>query len=591
MLGSQILHKYRYYFLISIVLIAAFLRFYKLGVVPVGFHRDEAFLGYNAYSILKTGRDINGNFLPLHLQSFLYSPAGYAYAAIPFIALFGLNEFAVRFPAALFGTLTVLVTYFFVLALILIIQRSDEKISLGLNHKGEKSDGERWSLTIALISAGLLAISPWHINLSRTATENILVVFFIVFGTLLYFIWVRKLHWIFVAGSYFCFGISLLIYQAPRAFLPFYIPLLFLLTYSKYLKKQMIISVTLFLIVVLLPIIIILSSHTLSQRIRMLSIFQQPQTQLVLDEQIREDGVSGVTPLFSRLFHNKVVSYSLTFLQTYFEHFSYEFLFTDQGLPDRYRVPQMGLLYLFELPLLLYGFWKLFLSNKKLALFLSGWILLAPLGSALTFDDVPNLQRTLIVFPTLSILNSIGLYSIWHKVTARKFSLIVQTIIVLCLAYGFFYYLHQYYINQVRHRPWYRQEGYKDLIATVDSSAPSFIQVVITDEQTDPAIFFLFYNKINPQIPQLLLKQQPTQHYGDLAFNEYRFLSVACPLHETTTINPLTGIPNYGVSGSRNILYVDSGTCTFQHTADKVEILKEIKRSDATTVFRVVAVK
>src|SRR5438477_13015460 len=97
---------------ILIIFLGFSLRFYKLGEVPVGFHRDEAFFGYNAYSILKTGREMAGNVLPLHLQSLLYSPAGYSYASIPFIFLFGLNEFAVRFAGALFGSLTIIIVYF-----------------------------------------------------------------------------------------------------------------------------------------------------------------------------------------------------------------------------------------------------------------------------------------------------------------------------------------------------------------------------------------------------------------------------------------------------------------------------------------------
>src|SRR5437016_2654950 len=94
--------QWRYILLLAIIFsLAFFLRVYKLGDVPTGFHRDEAYLGYNAYSILKTGKDISGNMLPLHLKSFLYSPAGYSYFSIPFIVLFGLNEFAIRFPSAI----------------------------------------------------------------------------------------------------------------------------------------------------------------------------------------------------------------------------------------------------------------------------------------------------------------------------------------------------------------------------------------------------------------------------------------------------------------------------------------------------------
>src|SRR5437016_5236108 len=102
------------FFLICIVLLGTFLRFYKLGAVPVGFHRDEAFLAYNGWSILKTGRDMSGNFLPLHIASYLYSPAGYSYALIPFLAIFGLNPFAARAASAFFGSGAVVLLYFLV---------------------------------------------------------------------------------------------------------------------------------------------------------------------------------------------------------------------------------------------------------------------------------------------------------------------------------------------------------------------------------------------------------------------------------------------------------------------------------------------
>ena len=75
-----------YIFLSLIFLLGAFLRFFAIGEVPVSLHRDEAFLGYNAYSILVTGRDISGHPLPIHLESFFFSPAGYSYFSIPFIA-------------------------------------------------------------------------------------------------------------------------------------------------------------------------------------------------------------------------------------------------------------------------------------------------------------------------------------------------------------------------------------------------------------------------------------------------------------------------------------------------------------------------
>ena len=93
--------------LIVIIILAAILRFWKLGENPPALYWDEASLGYNAYSILKTARDEHGEFMPL--SRFIafgdYKPSGYIYASVPFIALFGLNEFSIRFASALAGTI------------------------------------------------------------------------------------------------------------------------------------------------------------------------------------------------------------------------------------------------------------------------------------------------------------------------------------------------------------------------------------------------------------------------------------------------------------------------------------------------------
>ena len=96
-----------------IVLVAAALRLWDLGKVPISPDWDETALGYNAYSILHTGRDEYGKFLPIVLRSFDdYKPALYAYFTIPSIVIFGLNTFAVRLPSGVFGVLTVIATYF-----------------------------------------------------------------------------------------------------------------------------------------------------------------------------------------------------------------------------------------------------------------------------------------------------------------------------------------------------------------------------------------------------------------------------------------------------------------------------------------------
>src|SRR5579872_5976613 len=98
---------------IFLVVVSAVLRLWAFGSVPPSPDWDEAALGYNAYSILHTGKDEYGAFLPVVLRSFDdYKPALYAYLVIPFLFIFGLSLQAVRAPSVVFGVLAVIIVFF-----------------------------------------------------------------------------------------------------------------------------------------------------------------------------------------------------------------------------------------------------------------------------------------------------------------------------------------------------------------------------------------------------------------------------------------------------------------------------------------------
>src|SRR3989338_5523974 len=93
--------------LIFIVFLSVMLRIPNLQKYPPSLYSDEANQGYNAFLLLKTLRDEHGNFLPLSLRSFGdWKPPLQTYLMLPSIAIFGLNEFSVRIPNAILGTLT-----------------------------------------------------------------------------------------------------------------------------------------------------------------------------------------------------------------------------------------------------------------------------------------------------------------------------------------------------------------------------------------------------------------------------------------------------------------------------------------------------
>jgi 4-amino-4-deoxy-L-arabinose transferase-like glycosyltransferase len=154
-----------------ILVLAAVFRLICLGSNPPGLSWDEASLGYNAWSIVLTGRDEHGRFLP-H-DAFVafgdYKPPLYIYAAVPFVKLLGPTALAIRLPSALAGILAVLLTYLFASRLFLFWGG-------GLKDKAE---------LIGLAAAFLLAISPWHLQLSRTGIEANLAATLVLAGATL----------------------------------------------------------------------------------------------------------------------------------------------------------------------------------------------------------------------------------------------------------------------------------------------------------------------------------------------------------------------------------------------------------------------
>jgi len=90
--------KEKYYkkicLIIIIFLVSLFFRFYHITKVPISLNWDETAFGYNAFSILETGRDEYGTKLPLEFKSVGdYKCPLFVYLSVPVIKYFGLNEF------------------------------------------------------------------------------------------------------------------------------------------------------------------------------------------------------------------------------------------------------------------------------------------------------------------------------------------------------------------------------------------------------------------------------------------------------------------------------------------------------------------
>lgn len=577
------IHKPVSIYLLCIVLLAFAVRFWHLGINPVGFHRDEAFLGYNAYSLLKTGSDMSGNRMPIHLQSFFWSPAGYSYASIPFIWIFGLSEFSSRFASALFGSLGVIATFFLVsLMLRLEIPKSDTTSQIARSIA--------LSDAVSLLSTFVIAVSPWHINASRIGIEITLVVFLLTIAVISFFLYLKSKQVALLITTFVLFAVTFTVYQAPRAFVPLLIPLLFFL-YRQYVsRKHLIVATLLYVAVILLPIAIVMTSPILSLRIQSLSIFKSPQAQLKIDEAIREDGMNKKPAFVARMLHNKAVGYTNEIVNNYVSHFSFDFLFRDKGFPTRMTIFGAGNMHTVELLFLILGIYMIVRRRSRYHILVGLWILFAPIGSSLTYDDVPNMQRTLLIQPALGIAVALGIYALTSRISEKKYLAIPVILLAFLYIFNIAQYLDAYYIHQPTQGAQFRNAGYKELVREVEGIQNRYNRVVITNAESAPSVFFLFYTSYDPGLYQRESRHVDKNKSDSINFASYVFESEDCPLnrrlgmkkgieHQPRQLSPVDAMS----------LYVQFRNCDV--ATQSSELLHTVRLPNGQEVFQMLKTK
>jgi 4-amino-4-deoxy-L-arabinose transferase-like glycosyltransferase len=458
--------------LLLILVLTFALRIWRVGQIPT-FISDEASIGYNAYSILKTGRDEWGKLLPLSFKSFgEFKLPIYIYVAVPSIAILGLTEAAVRLPSVIAGVASVYLIFLLARRLF-----------------GEK---------VGLLSALFLAINPWHFGVSRMALEANLGLAFVLTGACFLLEAEKKKKSLFL--SFFFFVLSFYTYNSCRVFVPLFLFVYFLIqrkTWFPRLKKNWL---ALAMVVILLLPIFISGFQGSSQRLAKVGIFADPGIINRL-EQERTSCLAGNSLLWCQLLHNRPLTYSQVFVKNYLSHFSQKYLFLKGSGLAQYSVPERGALYLFELPLLILGLIFLFQEKKKKAFsLLVLWVTTAPIANSLTGEAHP--VRALVLLPVFPILSALGISFAFSIIKRRGAETLLSIFLAAMVLLSCLSYLTTYFVDYPQKPGSTWQEGYKSLYQKLYARDKDFDKVVVTKFYGEPHIFYLFYQKFDPQTYQ-----------------------------------------------------------------------------------------
>ncbi len=469
--------------LLVVLFIAAFLRLYHLDSVPPSPSVDEVSTGYNAYSLLWAGRGEHGGFYPLILQSFDdWQPALYAYLTIPFIYVLGLSIVAVRLPAALLSIFTVYITYLLV------------KELFTFSKSGRPYDKERllheW---YALATAFLLAISPWHIYLSRLGYPANAGLSFFIFSV--YFLAKKN----FVTAMVF-FVLSAMSYHTEKVFLPVVL-LGFLFVYYKelWLYKKKTIVILLLGLILILPFLYQSFAPGALARLNATSVFRIREDDMARDMHMNLAVARSENSINKIIYNHKVLALQYAG-RGYLSHFQPTWLFTNMTAAQ-HKAPNLGLLYPWEAITLAIGIVIFFhekIDRKKKILVII-WLLAAPLASAFS-TNAPHAVRAIVFLPIWQLFSGIGLVKIFSYFTS-KFHRVFPTILYAVIFFvSLIVFYNQYFIVFPKKQSASFQYAISQAMPLILKKENQYDKVVISNQGPlyQSYMYYLFYSKYDP---------------------------------------------------------------------------------------------
>jgi len=470
--------------LLLIILFSFIVRVVGIGKYPVGFTQDEASFGYDAYSLLKTGKDQWGVSFPLVFRSFGdFKMPLYTYLTIPSVFIFGLNEFATRLPNAVFGVMAVLAVY------LMVLEYSKDK-------------------KLALISSIFLASSPWHISISRGAFEANLTTFFIPFGIWCYLKGLRQSKWMIVAAI--SFGLNLFSYHSARIFTILIIPALIVSTYKGVSLQGVKSNIERYLVsIIVFTVFVVLMFYSFyigaGKRGADILISNPTDNWAAVADRRYEAVLIGMPDIISKAFSNKLTYVTKTFVNNYLSYLSPNFFFTQGAGEATYgMISGRGVLYTFEIFFLLISLYS-FIKGRhfKGIIFFLFWILVAPIPAALTKSTGYAANRVAIMMPSIQIVSAYGAIILVEYITKSIHNKSVKNISYISILFVLVISVITFFEDYIYHAPIQSagsmSYGTREVVKYISSIEDKYEEIRVSRTLSVPQIWFAFYKHWDPK--------------------------------------------------------------------------------------------
>lgn len=481
------------FFCVVILFATAFsLRIYNISTAPSGIGVDEASFGYNAYSILKTGKDERGIQYPL-----IFEANGdqklpmYAYSLVPFVKLFGLNNLSVRLPSVIAGSIMGIILFFLLLEL-------------------------GYGIKLSFVGSFISITSPWSLILSRFGYESNVALLFFITGLYFSFLAYRKQSILLAIFGGLCMGATWFSYIAYR---PVTLSILIVFSAVYFVKRKRITTVGLALLISFLIIVspFIISLFSKQGTARLYQSGYVANLGIVMNINENRAYCSNQFPkILCYASANKPLFYIHKYISRYVEAVSTSYLFITGEKDFKYmNVDDYGLFYsalipLYLLGLLSFGYRLLNHKQTKLDLILLAGLIVAPLPAVLVGD--PQKVRLTPLFPFIIFILVSGLQYLDELLKSNLYKRIFYALTLMGLIiFTVFFMVNFLAVHTQKHETTYGTYIPKLMryLNQQDKNTKIYIRSI-----TEAIDFYVFINKTDPDVFQKAVKRMKPDAIG-----------------------------------------------------------------------------